>query len=63
MKFLQLGLGSMGKRRVRCLQALRAGEIVAFDVGRTAAPRRRRCTGSGLSGPFEEGMAGGIPTP
>jgi predicted dehydrogenase len=32
MKFLQLGLGSMGKRRVRCLQALRAGEIVAFDV-------------------------------
>ena len=38
MRFLQLGLGSMGKRRVRCLQALRAGEIVAFDV----RPDRRK---------------------
>lgn len=32
MKFLIVGLGSMGKRRVRCLQALNQKEIVGFDV-------------------------------
>lgn len=31
MKFLVVGLGSMGKRRVRCLQALNQQEIVGFD--------------------------------
>ena len=31
MKFLQIGLGSMGKRRIRCLQANRMSDIVAFD--------------------------------
>ncbi len=31
MKFLIVGLGSMGKRRVRCLQALNQKEIVGFD--------------------------------
>ncbi len=31
MKFLVIGLGSMGKRRVRCLQALEKKEIVGFD--------------------------------
>ena len=31
MKFLQIGLGSMGKRRIRCLQALGETGIVAFD--------------------------------
>ncbi len=31
MKFLQVGLGSMGKRRIRCLQALGERDIVAFD--------------------------------
>ena len=32
MMFLVVGLGSMGKRRVRCLQALNQKEIVGFDV-------------------------------
>lgn len=32
MKFLVVGLGSMGKRRVRCLQALDQKEIVGFDL-------------------------------
>lgn len=36
MKFLQIGLGSMGKRRVRCLQALGYKDIIGFD------PRRDR---------------------
>lgn len=31
MKFLVIGLGSMGKRRIRNLQYLKAGEIVGFD--------------------------------
>ena len=31
MKFLVIGLGSMGKRRVRNLQALNEKEIVGFD--------------------------------
>jgi predicted dehydrogenase len=37
MRFLIVGLGSMGKRRVRNLQALKAGEIIGFD------PREDRC--------------------
>jgi predicted dehydrogenase len=32
MKFLVIGLGSMGKRRVRCLKALGYSEIYGFDV-------------------------------
>ena len=31
MRFLQIGLGSMGKRRVRCLKKLGHGNIVGFD--------------------------------
>jgi len=32
MKFLVIGLGSMGKRRIRCLQALGFQDIVGVDV-------------------------------
>jgi len=32
MKFLVIGLGSMGKRRVRCLQALGYKDIIGFDL-------------------------------
>lgn len=32
MKFLVVGLGSMGKRRIRNLQYLKAGEIIGFDL-------------------------------
>ncbi len=32
MKILQIGLGSMGKRRLRCLKALGYDDIVAFDM-------------------------------
>lgn len=38
MKFLQIGLGSMGKRRVRCLKALGYQDITGFDP---RADRRR----------------------
>lgn len=32
MKFLVIGLGSMGKRRIRCLKALGYKDIVGFDL-------------------------------
>lgn len=37
MKFLVIGLGSMGKRRIRCLQYLGEKDIVGFDV------KKERC--------------------
>ena len=37
MRFLIVGLGSMGRRRIRNLQHLKAGEIIGFD------PRVDRC--------------------
>ncbi|MGE5602448.1 MAG: Gfo/Idh/MocA family protein [Nitrososphaerales archaeon] len=57
MRFLQLGLGSMGKRRVRCLQALRAGEIVAFDVRPDRRAEAEQLYGIATAATFEEGMA------
>ena len=32
MKFLVIGLGSMGKRRIRCLQALGYDDITGYDT-------------------------------
>ena len=32
MRFLIIGLGSMGKRRIRNLQSLDVGEISGFDI-------------------------------
>lgn len=40
MKFLVIGLGSMGKRRIRCLQALNKDKIGGFD------PNPERCSES-----------------
>ena len=37
MKFLVIGLGSMGKRRIRCLKRLGQNDIAGFDV------RQDRC--------------------
>ena len=41
MKILVIGLGSMGKRRIRCLKALGESEIVGFD---TRIDRREEAT-------------------
>ena len=38
MKFLVVGLGSMGKRRVRCLKALNYKNIIGYDIN----PKRRK---------------------
>jgi len=40
MKALVIGLGSMGKRRIRCLKALGVQEIVGFDL---RSDRREEC--------------------
>jgi predicted dehydrogenase len=41
MKILVVGLGSMGKRRIRCLKALGEGEVAGFDLRED-----RRCEAS-----------------
>lgn len=43
MKFLVIGLGSMGKRRIRNLQALKEKEIAGFDIckNRTAEAHKK----------------------
>ena len=58
MKFLQVGLGSMGKRRVRCVHALRAGETVGFDVHADRRAEAESLYGIRTVASFEEGMAG-----
>ncbi len=32
LKFLVIGLGSMGKRRIRCLQSLGHTDMIGFDI-------------------------------
>ena len=57
MKFLLVGLGSMGKRRIRNLQHLKAGEIFGFDP---RADRREESAGRyGIQtcASFDDGMA------
>jgi len=41
MKFVVLGLGSMGKRRIRCLQSLGVKEILGFDLAEERAQESR----------------------
>src|SRR5688572_6064219 len=56
-RVLVVGLGSMGKRRVRDLLALKAGEVIGFDP---RADRREETTalyGVRTHATFEEAMA------
>ena len=57
MRFLQIGLGSMGKRRVRCVHALRAGEVIGFDPRADRRAEAERLYGIRTVETFEEGMA------
>jgi len=57
MKFLQIGLGSMGKRRVRCIHALRAGETIGFDPRADRRAEAESLYGIRTVATFEEGMA------
>jgi len=45
MKFIQIGLGSMGKRRIRCLKALGYSDITGFDPRADRREEARRLYG------------------
>ena len=57
MKFLQVGLGSMGKRRIRCLKALGQHDIVAFDSREDRRAEATRLYGVSTVDDFERGLA------
>ena len=57
MRFLQVGLGSMGKRRIRCVQALRAGEVVGCDLRPDRREESERLYGIRTVDDFEAGVA------
>ncbi|MFM6928211.1 MAG: Gfo/Idh/MocA family protein [Bdellovibrio sp.] len=53
MKFLVIGLGSMGKRRVRCLKALGYTEIVGFDPRKDRTEEAKNAYGISVSNSFQ----------
>lgn len=57
MKFLQVGLGSMGKRRVRCTHDLRAGEVIGFDRRADRRQEAERLYGIRTVPDFEAGLS------
>lgn len=57
MRFLQIGLGSMGKRRIRCVHALRAGEVIGYDPRPDRREEAERLYGVRTVASFEEGLA------
>ena len=56
MRFLVVGLGSMGKRRIRNLQYLRAGEILGFDLRTDRREEAEKKYGIKTFGDFEKAM-------
>ena len=57
MKFLQIGLGSMGKRRIRCLQANAQSDIVAFDPREDRRAEAQEKYGVSAFATLDEGLA------
>ena len=57
MKFLVVGLGSMGRRRVRCLQHLKAGEVIGFDLRDDRRSESAEKYGIRTFSDFEEAMS------
>jgi predicted dehydrogenase len=57
MKFLIVGLGSMGKRRIRNLQYLKAGEIMAFEPVEARRKEAEKTYGIRVFGNIEEALA------
>jgi predicted dehydrogenase len=56
MKFLIVGLGSMGNRRIRNLTALKAGEIIGFDVQPDRRAQAEKDHGIRTYATFEEAL-------
>ncbi len=57
MKFLVIGLGSMGKRRIRCLQYLKEKNIIGFDVREDRCKEVKEKYGVETFARFEDAMA------
>ena len=57
MKFLLVGLGSMGKRRIRNLQHLKAGELLGFDPRADRREESAARYGIETCASFDNGMA------
>ena len=57
MKFLIVGLGSMGKRRIRNLQSLKAGDIIGFDLRDDRRREAEEKYGLKTYGDFQKAMA------
>ncbi|OHD57555.1 MAG: hypothetical protein A2096_12005 [Spirochaetes bacterium GWF1_41_5] len=57
MKFLIIGLGSMGKRRIRCLQSLKYHEISGFDLRADRRDETRQKYGIKVFDNFEKAAA------
>jgi predicted dehydrogenase len=60
MRFLQVGLGSMGKRRLRCLRALGESDVLAFDMRGDRREEATRLYGVRTVDNFEEGLRSGV---
>lgn len=58
MKFLVVGLGSMGKRRVRNLHQLKAGEVIGFDVRKDRREETKEKYGITVFKKFDDAMHG-----
>jgi predicted dehydrogenase len=59
MKFLIVGLGSMGRRRIRNLQYLKAGTIIGFDTKQDRAKEAEEKYGITTFADFNEAMKNG----
>lgn len=60
MRFLQVGLGSMGKRRIRCLKKLGFNDILAFDLSSGRRDEAREKYGVTVLGSLKESDFSGI---
>lgn len=56
MRFLIVGLGSMGKRRIRNLQYLKAGEVLGFDLRTDRCQEARQKYNIEIFADFDEAM-------
>jgi len=57
MRFLIVGLGSMGKRRIRNLHALKLNDIVGFDMQAERRSETQQQLGIEVATSFEEGLS------
>lgn len=60
VKFLVVGLGSMGKRRIRCLQALKVESVAGFDPRQDRADEAKEKYGVRTFTRIEDAIAAGV---